>query len=813
MNRQQKKELRQHLSTRQLMGIDQLTEHGLKTTCGELVFYLLKPNNLSVMSTEGIRGRIMALTNLLSSTEELHLMALDSRESFQQNKDYYQQRLTAEELPALRELLSQDMDHLDQIQTTTASSREFLLIHRLSTKAQTDANHPSVLEKSIRDYGFHVRLAGHQDVMRLLAIYYQQDVTTEHFDDFDGESHGYVPQVKAQQKPIPKKKKTKKPPPKPPVPRPKDFLDMIAPTAIRFNTDHYILGGTYRCVLALRGYPTSTEELALLRHLGEKSGVTLHIYARKVTPAEEKVIIDNASNKNRMEQSNTNNMQQSVAAEVNLQDVVALIAAKHRNPEPLFHCAVFIELSARDTDSLRSLRDAVAAELTRFKLSADRVLLRQKEGFISANPAGHNAFGALFERVLPASSVANLFPFNYSGKTDPSGFYIGKDLYGSSIIVDLERRADDKTTGSVLILGNSGQGKSFLQKLLICNTLESGKSVLCFDTEHELVDLCEKLGGCFVDMMSGQYIINLLEPKLWNAGGEEDDDTDTPMAFRQRSKLSQHISFLKDIFRSYKDFSDRHIDTIELMLERLYAKCGLNDWTDFSALDAKDYPTVSDLYDVIEDAYQNYANEKDPLYPAELLQELLLGLHSMCKGAESKFFNGHTNITSNRFLVFGVRDLIQTSGSLCNAMLLNVFSYFSNKLLVEGNTVAALDELHVWISNKIAISYIRNVLKRARKRDSSLILASQNLEDFMLPGIAELTRPLFAIPTHQFLFNAGNVDKTFYMNHLQLEESEFELIRYPRQAVCLYKCGNERYLLKVIAPEYKSALFGTAGGK
>ena len=813
MNRKQKKELRQHLSTRQLMGIDQLTEHGLKTASGELVFYLLKPNNLSVMSNEGIRGRVMALTNLLSSTEELHLMALDSRESFQRNKDYYQQRLASEELPALRKLLHHDTEHLDQIQTTTASSREFLLIHRLSTKSQADANQPSILEKSIRDHGFHVRLAGRQDVMRLLAVYYQQDVTTDHFDNFDGESHGYIPPPKVIQKQSTKKKKGKKTAPKTPPVQPKDFLDMIAPTAIRFNTDHYILGGTYRCVLALRGYPTSTEELALLRHLGERSGVTLHIYARKVTPAEEKVIIDNASNKNRMEQSNTNNMQQSVAAEVNLQDVVALIAAKHRNPEPLFHCAVFIELSARDTDSLRSLRDAVTAELTRFKLSADRVLLRQKEGFLSANPAGHNAFGSLFERVLPASSVANLFPFNYSGKTDPCGFYIGKDLYGSNIIVDLERRADDKTTGSVLVLGNSGQGKSFLQKLLICNTLESGKNVLCFDTEHELVDLCEKLGGCFVDMMSGQYIINLLEPKLWNAGGEDDADADTPMAFRQRSKLSQHISFLKDIFRSYKDFSDRHIDTIELMLERLYAKWGLNDWTDFSALGAKDYPTVSDLYDVMEDAYQNYDSEKDPLYPVELLQELLLGLHSMCKGAESKFFNGHTNITSNRFLVFGVRDLIQTSGSLCNAMLLNVFSYFSNKLLVEGNTVAALDELHVWISNKIAISYIRNVLKRARKRDSSLILASQNLEDFMLPGVAELTRPLFAIPTHQFLFNAGNVDKSFYMNHLQLEESEFELIRYPRQTVCLYKCGNERYLLKVIAPEYKSELFGLAGGK
>ena len=614
----------------------------------------------------------------------------------------------------------------------------------------------------------------------------------------------------------PQKKKSK-PAAKPePVPTPpKDFLDMIAPAAVRFNTDHYILGGTYRCVLALKSYPVTTEELAILRHLGEKSGVALRIYNRQVTPADRNAIIHNAANKNRMERSNTNNLQQSVTAEAKLQDVVTLINATNRNQEPLIHCAVFLELSAKDTESLRALRDEVMAELTRAKISADRILLRQREGFTAANPAGYNTFGSLYERVLPASSVANLYPFNFSGKTDPHGFYVGKDRYGSNIIVDLERRSDDKTTGSVLVLGNSGQGKSYLQKLLLCNVLESGKKVLCFDTEHELEDLCTNLGGCFTDMMSGQYIINPLEPKLWSTDmpKEAKEDLEAPMAFRQQSKLSQHISFLKDLFKSYKDFSDRHIDTIELMLERLYSKWGLNDQTNFAALKSTDYPIMSDLYEVIEQTYQNYDREENPLYPPELLQEVLLGLHSMCRGADSKFFNGHTNITSHRFLVFGVRDLVQTGGSLCNAMLFNILSYFSNKLLVEGNTVAGLDELHVWIANHTAIQYIRNVLKRARKRDSSLILASQNLEDFMIPGIAELTRPLFSIPTHQFIFYCGSVDKKFYMDNLQLEESEYELIRYPQRGVCLYKCGNERYLLAVCAPEYKRKLFGEAGGK
>ena len=608
------------------------------------------------------------------------------------------------------------------------------------------------------------------------------------------------------------KKTNKRVPSKPSEPRVKDFLDLIAPTAVKFNTDHYICGGTYRCTLALRSYPASTEELALLRRLGEKSGVTLHIYNRKVSVAEEDKIIHNAENKNKLDRGSTSSMKQAVTAEANLQDVAALIASMRKNSEPLIHCAVFIELSARDPDSLRALRDEVTSELIRSKLGADRLLLRQREGFLSSNPAGRNTFGSQFERVLPAKSVANLYPFNYSGKTDPNGFYIGRDRYGSNIIVDLDRRADDKTTANVLILGNSGQGKSYLLKLLLCNILESGKSAICLDTEHELVDLCSNLGGCFIDLMSGQYRINPLEPKLWD-DGSEGDDPDAPAAFRQKTRLSQHISFLKDFFRAYKDFTDQHVDTIELMLGRLYAKWGMDDDTDFQPLSPRDYPVLSDLYDVIEEAYRNYDSEEYPLYPRELLQEVLLGLHSMCRGAESKFFNGHTNITTSRFLVFGVKGLLQASRNVKNALLFNVLSYLSDKLLTKGNTAAGLDELYIWLSNLTAIEYIRNSLKRVRKKESSMILASQNLEDFDVDGVRELTRPLFAIPTHQFLFNAGSVDKKFYMDNLQLEPAEFELIRYPQRGVCLYRCGNERYLLEVHAPPYKEKLFGTAGGR
>ena len=607
--------------------------------------------------------------------------------------------------------------------------------------------------------------------------------------------------------------------PRPVVEEPyiKDFLDMVAPSVIDFKVDHYLCGNTCRCVWALREYPTSTDEQAILRHLGEMAGVTIRIYTRQVTPSEERRIIHNAANKHRMSRSSTEDLQQTVTAEANLQDVVTLVSSMHRNREPLLHCAVFLELTAPDYDALKLLQTDVLTELVRSKLNVDRLMLRQQEGFVSVMPAGRNAFGAQFERVLPASSVANLYPFNYSGKTDPHGFYIGKDKYGANILVDFDKRDDDKTSANILILGNSGQGKSYLLKLLLLNFLEAGKSVISLDVEHEQKDMCETVGGCFMDLMGGVYRINPLEPKCWDDGSGP-EDRDAPEAFRKSTRLSQHISFLKDFFRAYKDFSDRHIDAIEIMVGKLYAKWGISDSTNFAGLKPQDYPILSDLYKLIEQEYREYDGNCHQLYTAELLQEILLGLHSMCQGAEAQFFNGHTNVTSSRFIVFGVKGLLQASKNVRGAMLFNILSYMSDRLLTIGNTTAALDELYVWLSDNVSvgttiIEYIRNTLKRVRKKESNLIMASQNLEDFDREGIRELTKPLFAIPPHQFIFNCGSIDKRFYMDLLQLEEAEYNLIRFPQRGVCLFKCGNERYLLEVHAPAYKEALFGTAGGR
>ena len=541
----------------------------------------------------------------------------------------------------------------------------------------------------------------------------------------------------------------------------KDFFDRIAPGIMRFYTDHYICGNFYKSCWAVTEYPPSTEETAILAHLADRNGVTLRIYNRLVTSMEQRKIVQQAMRKNHM-MTTTNDVNESIKAQNNIDDVVELLSELRRNKEPLLHTAVFIELKASTEDKLKELQADIQMELTRSKISVDRLLLRQKEGFLSVHPAGNNVFASQFERVLPASSVADLYPLNYSGKTDESGFYVGRDKYGTNILVDFDKRTEDKTNSNILILGNSGQGKSYLMKLL---------------------------------------------------GNQENETDDSPETFRKVTRLSQHISYLKDFFRAYKDFTDAEIDTIEIMLMKLYARFGIDDLTDLDKLENCDYPVMSDLYELVEKEFMAFDNAKKHLYTEEILQNICLGLHSMCKGAESKYFNGRTNIKDSEFICFGVKGLMDTNKRLKDTLLFNILSYMSDQLLGKGNTVAAVDELYLFLTNMTAIEYIRNGMKRVRKKESSFILASQNIEDFLLPEIKEFTKPLFSIPAHHFLFNPGNISPTAFIDTLQLEESEYSLIKYPERGTCFYRCGNERYLLQVIAPAYKAALFGSAGGR
>lgn len=186
MSRKKKSEGNQ--STRQLMGIESIKDHSIATRMGDLVFFIIKPTNISVLPDSGVTARIYALLNVVKGLAEIEMLALNSKESFEDNKRFYASRMEAEELPALRRLLEQDSSHLDRIQALMASAREFYIIVRLRNEKESEIfPYLSRIEKTIKDNGFSVSRAGEQELKRMLGIYFEQDVTTEQYEDYDGD--------------------------------------------------------------------------------------------------------------------------------------------------------------------------------------------------------------------------------------------------------------------------------------------------------------------------------------------------------------------------------------------------------------------------------------------------------------------------------------------------------------------------------------------------------------------------------------------------------------------------------------------------
>jgi hypothetical protein len=191
-NRQKEK---QKQSTRDLIGIDDLTDYSIKTSYGELVYFIIHPTNISVLSESTVSARIYALMTVLKGIAEIEMLCLNSKVNFDENKQYLKRRMDAESNPVIRKLLQMDSTNLDRMQVQMATAREFLIIIRLNRgegkeqkdKASDVFPYLSRIEKSLKDQGFTARRADNADIKRLLGVYYEQNVTTEKFEDFDGE--------------------------------------------------------------------------------------------------------------------------------------------------------------------------------------------------------------------------------------------------------------------------------------------------------------------------------------------------------------------------------------------------------------------------------------------------------------------------------------------------------------------------------------------------------------------------------------------------------------------------------------------------
>ena len=174
-------------STQELMGIQNFTRYGLATNRGELLFFLVSPTNISVLSHTNIEIKIRHLMMVLSAIPDIEITCTDSCECFDDNQAYLRGRLQEEGNPLVRQLLEQDREMLDRAQAEMATARQFLFISRCKgMKADQVFQAVNRIEKVISEQGFEVQRMRKSDIKRFLAIYFDASMNGDQLPDTDG---------------------------------------------------------------------------------------------------------------------------------------------------------------------------------------------------------------------------------------------------------------------------------------------------------------------------------------------------------------------------------------------------------------------------------------------------------------------------------------------------------------------------------------------------------------------------------------------------------------------------------------------------
>lgn len=173
--------------TQQLIGLKSFSRNGLLTSHGELVFYLVSPTNISVLSQVSVGLKIDRLMQFLTVQPDIDICCLDDCECFESNKEYLQERIDEERNSAVRKILDADRKFLDEIQLSMSTARQFMFVYRVKNVSDEQSFATlNRIEKEITEQGFEIRRAGKSDIKRFLSLYFGYKMVDEELPDTDG---------------------------------------------------------------------------------------------------------------------------------------------------------------------------------------------------------------------------------------------------------------------------------------------------------------------------------------------------------------------------------------------------------------------------------------------------------------------------------------------------------------------------------------------------------------------------------------------------------------------------------------------------
>ena len=593
-----------------------------------------------------------------------------------------------------------------------------------------------------------------------------------------------------------------------------NFKSQIAPKGLQFNMSNFVIGDKYATVLTAISYPRYVGD-GYLSDLTNIPGVKVSIKHIPVPFSVLRKMLDKelADLRAKYQQEKDNTILERIRQDMDsLESFIQQFTASQSRT---FDFQLHIMITADTQEELENKKVNLKTYLDSMEMVAVPLKFEQQRVLKSMLP--------IFEKqpiedrigtIMPSPTIATMYPFIFDSLKDEGlSTLLGVEFSGGVVLFNQFlyqiRKENNRNNANMIILGASGSGKSTAAKLILRSHIRNDYQIVCVDPEGELSEMTKNYGGEVIDLgKGGQYgMINPLEIVM------DSDDNQISSQGLGYTILTSTLQTLKAFMKYYSPNIEEDVLTLfgEMALET-YSRFGIAFNTNFSNYKSKDFPIMQDVYVTVT---SKLTSMTEKTHERDVLERLELKLRPLVKELQY-YFNGHTTIdTSNDYLVFNIKEIMNSDVNIRNALLFNVLKYaWSLCLNPNKNTILSVDEAHVLLGsqNELGAEFLAQVQRRARKYNTGTIIITQQPSDFVANNMIMHGKAIFDNASYYLVMGLRKQAADDLALLIDLNDNEKENIKRYSQGEALFVCGNRRMQIDVTLTDSELESFGSGGG-